>query len=252
MAVSDEIKEQKSKFKNMTGREKASYIWDYYKIHIIAGLIIIIFGSVLIRDIRENNKPTYLYAVFINSNFAVDTSNTLEDDYIRCMDIDTDKEHAYFSYDINFSDNYFDTTFIAYQQKLVALYEAKDLDIVVGPVGIMETSADCNGYGNLEELLPSDLLDELTEKGYEFYTYSGRKYTDEEKSFMDEEDLKELENFTPYVAGIYLDTCPYLNNMGEYGAYNMASDESGRPILTIPESTQRLEHAIDFVRFITQ
>lgn len=252
MAVSDEIKEQTSKLKNMTRKEKASYIWDYYKIHILVIIGIIIFATVLIKDVVENNKPTYLYAVFINSNFAVDPTGTLEDDYVRCANINPDEEHVYITFDTNFRDDYFDTTAIAYQQKLVALYQANDIDIVAGPVGIMETSADCGGYGNFEELLPADLLEELEEKGYEFYTYKGRRYDEEEKAFLDPEDLQELENFTPYIAGIYLDTCPYLNNMGEYGAFNMPTNEDERPIITIPAGTKRLDHSIEFIRFITQ
>lgn len=252
MAVSDEIKEQTRKLKDMTFKQKTEYIWEYYKIPIIIVIVVIITLCVIIRDVRENNKPTYLSAAFINSNFAVDTSNTLTDDYIRCMEIDTENEHVFISFDINLRPDSFDTVAIAYQQKLVAQYEAQDLDIVVGPVGIMETSADCNGYGNLAELLPEDLIEELTEKGYEFYTYNGRRYSDEEKSFMSKEELTALEEFTPYIAGIYLDNCPYLNNMGERGAYDMAEDEDSRPILTIPYNTLRLDHAIDFVRFITE
>lgn len=252
MAVSDEIKEQTRKLKDMTLNQKLSYIWEYYKIHIIVAVAVIITGCVLIRDVRENNKPTYLNAVFINSNFAIDTSNTLEDDFIRCNSIDTDNNHVYFAYDINFNPGYFDTTTIAYQQKLISMYQTNDLDIVAGPVLIMETSADCNGYGNLEEMLPADLLDELADRGYEFYTYKGRRYDKDELAYFSEEELNEIKNFEPYIAGIYLDTCSYLNNMGERGAWNVAESEDDRPILTIPANTQRLDKSIEFIRFIIE
>jgi len=252
MAVTDEIKEQQRKLKDMTFGEKAKYIWDYYKVHIIVSIVIIFAGFILIRDLRENQKPTYLYAVFLNSNFAADATNTLEDDYIRCRNVDTENEHVYFSYDINFSDGYFDTVSLAYQQKLVGLYETGDLDIVIGPVKVMETSADCNGYGDFSKLLPEELIEDLKERGYEFYTYKGHRYTEDDMQYLDEEDIKAIEEFEPYIAGIYLDNCSYLNNMGEYGAYSPAESEDDRPILTIPYNTQRLDKAIDFIKFITE
>lgn len=252
MAVSDEIKEQQKKLKDMTFKGKVSYIWEYYKIHMIVATIVIIGVCVFIRDFRENQKPTHIYAAFINCNFNFDTTNTLEDDYVRTREIDTSKEHVYFSYDINLDPDYFDTASLAFQQKLVSLYQAGEIDIVAGPVGIMETSADCNGYADITKILPQDLLDELADREYEFYYYPGHKYDEDELSFMDEEERALVENFEPYIAGIYLDTCSYLNNMGEYGAYDLTDDESKRPILTIPVTTKRPEAAIDFIRFIIE
>lgn len=252
MGVSDEIRQQQKKLKDMTLKGKISYIWDYYKYVIIVGLIVIIGIIFTARDIIDNNKPVRFYGVFINSNFAVDLSNTLEDDYVRCMGVDTDTEHVYFSYDINLMPDAFDTTSIAYQQKLVSLYTNGDLDIVTGPVDVMESAADCGGYSNLYDVLPAELIDELEEKGYELYTYHGRRYFEDEYEYMSEEDKAAIDNFEPYVAGIYLDNCSYLNNMGERGMYNLSQDEDKRPILAIPVTTKRLDKSIEFIRFITE
>lgn len=252
MAVSDEIREQNKKIKDMTFKGKVSYIWEYYKVVILIGVAVIIGAIFLIRDVRENQKPTRLYAVFINSNFNYDNTNTLMDDYIREMNIDTGREHVFISFDINLDPDYFDTVALAYQQKLVALYDAGDLDIQVGPVGIMESSADCGGYANLMEILPADLIAELEDREYQFYTYKGHRYDEDELAYMDEEAKAAVTNAEPYIAGIYLDTCSYLNNMGEYGAYDLTEDPDKRPILTIPASTNRPDAAIGFVRFLLQ
>lgn len=252
MAIYDEIKEQTNKMKDMTGKEKLRYIWDYYKIPIIAVVVVLIASVVLIRDIRENSKPTYISVAMINTNFAVDPTNTLEDDFVRCAGIDLDANNIYFGYDYSFPDDYFDTTVMAYQQRLVSQYSAGELDIVIGPVKPMVTSADCGGYSDLTQMLPEALIEDLKERGYEFFTYTGRRYTEEEKQYMEPDDIEEIENFEPYIAGIYLDNCSYLNNQGEYGAYDLATDEDKRPILTIPANTQRLDHAIEFIKFITE
>ena len=252
MAIQDEIREQTKKFKDLTPKEKLKYIWDYYKIPIIVAVAVVIFVAVLVGDIRDNNKPTYINAVFINSNIAADPGIALEDDYLRCTGVNPEEQHVFLSYDYNFSSEYFDTTMMAYQQKLMALYSAQDVDAVIGPVGIMETVADCGGYGDLEKMLPADLIDDLKERGYEFYYYSGRRYSDEEKQYLDEETLKELESFEPYVAGVYLETSSYMNNLGEYGVYSMPESEDDRPIFTIPVNTTRLDHSIELLKFLTE
>lgn len=252
MAITDEIREQTKKFKDMTPKEKAGYIWDYYKVPIIVVVVLLIGGAILISDVRNNMKPTYIEVAMINTNFAIDPSNTLEDDFVRCANVDTVNNKVFFEVDYNFPDDYFDTTAMAYQQRLVSQYSANELDVVIGPVKPMVTAADCGGYADLMEILPRELIDDLTERGYEFFTYNGRRYTDEEKTYMSAEDLEEINNFKPYIAGIYLDNCSYLNNQGEYGAYDLATNEDERPILTIPVTTQRLDHAIEFIKFITE
>lgn len=252
MAVSDEIKEQTKKLKDMTFKEKVSYIWEYYKAVMIIAVIVIVGIVVVVRDIRNNSKPTHFYAVFVNSNFRLDDTNTLEDDYIRCMNVDTDKEHVFFSYDIYLDPEYFDTTSLAYQQKLVSLYSDGDVDVVAGPVDIMESSADCNEYADLEKVLPKDLLDELEEKGYELYYYPGHRYSDDDLKYLTKEEIEALDDQEPYAAGIYLDNCSYLSNMGEYGAYDLTDDPDKRAVITIPATTKRLDRAIEFIRFITE
>lgn len=252
MAISDEIKEQTNKFKDMTPKEKANYIWDYYKIPIIVVVVLLIGGAVLLSDVKKNMRPTYISVAMINTNFSYDSTNTLQDDFVRCANINLEENNIYFGLDYNFPDDFFDTTTMAYQQRLVSQYSANELDIVIGPVKPMVTAADCGGYADLTKILPKELIDDLTERGYEFFTYNGRQYTDEEKSYMSEEDLEELDNFEPYIAGIYLDNCSYLNNQGEYGAYDLATSEDERPILTVPFTTQRLDHAIEFIKFLTE
>ena len=252
MAVADEIREQTRKIKDMTFKEKVSYIWYYYKVIIIVAAAVIVAVAFGIQNIRENQKPTCLYAVFINSNFNYDTTNTLEDDYIRVMDVDTSREHLFITFDINLNPDYFDTVALAYQQKLVSLCTSGELDVQIGPVGIMESSADCGNYANLMEFLPADLIAELEDREYEFYTYKGHRYGDDELAMMDEQSRKAIAEMEPYIAGIYLDNCSYLNNMGEYGAYDLTDVQDDRPILTIPANTMRPEAAIGFVRFLLQ
>ena len=246
--------EQRKKFKELDFKGKLTFIWDYYKWAFIGGICVIVVLSVFIRDCRENLKPVYLDALMINSNFSFDTTNTLDSDYVSQIGFDTDEYNYYIDTSVNLSEDNFDTTMVAYQQKIVSMYAAGELDVVIGPKNIMEGSADCECYGNLSEILPQDLIDELIDRDYEFYYYDAKAIAErkaaEDPEYTDERSEDELPD--TYFAGIYLDNCSYLNNNGEYGAYDLATEEDERPIFTIPANAPHTDHAVEFLRFLIE
>ena len=136
----------------------------------------------------------------------------------------------------------FDTTMIAFQQRLIASYAAQDIDVVIGPKKIIEGPANCDAYADLNKVLPADLISDLEDRGYELYYFDPA---------ADEIEDYEGEDLTPYCAGVYLDNCAYLNNMGESGAYPVAETEDDRPVFTIAANSLRIDHAIGFLEFLT-
>ncbi len=235
------VVEEPVKFKDLDRKKKAEFIWDYYKFWIIGGLIAIVLLCTFISDYRENSKPTYLYVEMLNSNFGFDNTNTLYDDFVREEGIDLSKEHLTIGTEASLSVDNFDTTMIAFQQRLVANYASGDLDVVIGPKEIIEGPANWDCYANFDQIVPKDLMDELRDREYDFYVFDPSK---------DEIEESEGEDVSPYIAGIYLDNCSYLNDQGEYGAYPVAQSEGERPVLAISANSKRIDHAIEFVRFL--
>ncbi len=233
--------EEPLKFSDLDGKRKAEFIWDYYKWLIIGGIIVAILVFTFIRDYRENSKPVYLYVEMINSNFGYDNTNTLYDDFVSEAEIDLSQEQLTIGTEAVLSVDNFDTTMIAFQQRLVANYASGDLDVVIAPKEIIEGPANWDCYAKFDEIIPQDLMEELKDREYDFYYFDPSK---------DEVEDYEGEDLTPYCAGIYLDTCSYLNDQGEYGAYPVAETEDKRPVLTITANTKRPDHAIEFVRFL--
>lgn len=239
--IRDQSEKQDEKFSELSGTKKAEYIWDYYKWWIIGAVIAIIAVCVFIRDYRENSKPTYLYAEMLNTYFGYDKSNTLYDDFVKAEGIDLTKEHLTIGMDTTLSVENYDTTMLAYQQRLIANYSAGELDVVIGPKEIMEGPANCDNYADFSVIIPEDLKEDLEDRGYEFYYFDPSK---------DEIEDYEGEDVTPYWAGIYLDDCAYLNNMGENGAYPVADTEDDRVVFTIAANSKRVDHAVEFLRFL--
>ena len=241
--IKDQSGKADTRFSELDRKKKAEYIWDYYRWWIIGGIIVVVLLTIFIRDYRENSKPTYLDVEILNTYFGYDKSNTLYDDFVREEGIDLSKEHLTISMDTTLSTDNFDTTMIAFQQRLLASYAAQEVDVVIGPKKIIEGPANCDAYANFEKILPPDLLADLKDRDYELYYFDPA---------ADEIDDAEGEDLTPYCAGIYIDNCAYLNNMGEAGAYPVAESEDDRPVLTIAANSLRIDHAIEFLRFITQ
>lgn len=238
MAMFDEIKEQTVKLKDMNWKQRADYIWHYYKwwiIGIIGGIICLIS---IISSIIENSKPTYLHAEFLNSNLFYEEYNQIDDDFAAYAGIDTNKTPLFIITTTVLNSN--SQVESAYSEKIriLAEYSANELDVVCGPESVLLNDADIGAYGNLEEILPDGMLDELISKGYEPFYYTETP-----------DDEKPDETIT-YIGGIYIDNCPYLNKQGEAGAYT--SVENDRPVLTIAVNTTRLENAIQFIKFLTQ
>lgn len=241
--IREQSSKEETKFSELDRKKKAEYIWDYYRWWIIGGIIAVIAVTIFIRDYRENSKPTYLDVEMLNTYFGYDKSNTLYDDFVREEGIDLTKEHLTISTDTTLSTDNFDTTMIAFQQRLIASYAAQEVDVVIGPKKIIEGPANCSAFADFEKVLPQDLLADLKDRDYELYYFDPA---------ADEIEDYEGEDLTPYCAGIYLDNCSYLNNMGEAGAYPIAQSEDDRPVFTIAANSLRMDHAIEFLRFITQ
>ena len=234
-------KDSKELFNELSFKNKVVYIWDYYKWWFIGTIIAAVLVVTFVRSYRENSKPVYIDVEFLNTYLGSDLDNPLEEDFIKEAGIDTNVYNVSIGYDISLSNDVFDTTMLAYQERLVANYAAAELDVVVGPVDIMEGAANCDNYAHLDDILPQDLIDELKDREYEFYYFDPSK---------DEIEDYEGEDLTPYFAGIYLDDCSYLNNIGEYGAYGVAEKEEDRVIFTIAANTQHAEQAVEFLRFL--
>lgn len=233
--------ETKKTFSEMPIKGKIAYIWDYYKWWFIGTIIFVIVAVSFTRSYIENSKPVYIDVEMLNTFFGSDKTNTLEEDFIREAGVDLEEYNINFGFDIYMSTENYDTTMLAYQQRLMANYAAAQLDVVMGPVGIMEGPANCDGYGDLSRILPQDLIDELTDREYEFY------YFDPSKDQLEDYEGEDIE---PYFAGVYLDNCSYLNNMGEFGAYPVATKEEDRVIFTIPANSEHTDHSIEFLRFL--
>lgn len=246
--IHDEIKDQRLKFREMDFKNKVGYILDYYKWYILGAIVLVLAANALIKDVSQNRKPTYINVVILDSFLGFNQFNPLEQDYINQYDIDLNEYKLLIDTSMALSDNTDVTTLAANQQKMVAMYVGQEVDVAIGPVSSMEKSVTAECFADLGKILPKDLIDQLTDRDYEFYYIDPQKDRNEFDDEPDEADeVKE-----PYFAGVYLDNCSYLNNLGEFGSFATAEKQSDRPIFTIATNTERMDKAIEFLRFLIE
>ena len=263
MSVNEEIREQRKKLKGAGFKARFEYFWDYYKIHTIVALAVIIFVVTMVRDIA-NNKPYALYAMFINSS-GTDAQSILQDGFIQYAGIDTQKEDVLVDTTANYVSSSLDTTAIATSEKVLALISAKSLDVMVadentfGHFAGQETFTDLRDVFSEKELSQMDdrifyidqsYIDYLASDEYKDSILSGKYDSSNKYAVMVaeyEESLsfpilspKDMEN--PVPVGIKLTDSSVLT---ESGAYTSTS-----PVAGIVTNTQQVGNSKLFIEYL--
>lgn len=171
MAIADEINVQKKKMKDMTRKERFSYIWYYYRIHIIIALAVLIFLSSTIYEVATRKESAFSCAM-VNSNIFPMEDTMLPEDYAKFAGIDTD------TYDLNIENGLTidyegtDQMSYSYSQKITAMISSKQLDSLTGDPTVIDKYSSIGSFANLDEILPDDLKEKLKGKfEYYYYTY---------------------------------------------------------------------------------
>ena len=228
----------------MDTRQKLAYIRDYYKWHIIIALAVVIFLISFIRDMRENSKPSYIDIVFVNAAPYFNAEERLKPDIEAYSDIDT-KE-----YKINIdssiiigSDGDTSPATIGSTQKFLALYAAKEVDVMIAPEPVIDMYIKADIFADPTEILSPEEIDRLSQKGYTLYyrKLSERIEPEERDTLMEDKDV---------CIGIVLNNSSYLSDIGAFPADNISSNTP--VIFTFSSVSEHLESARSFLNLLTE
>lgn len=265
MSVNEEIREQQKKLKDMSFTEKMAYFWEYYKIHTIIAVAVIIVVAVIIKDIT-NNKPNALYAMCINVE-GTDAQFELQDGFAEYAGIDTGKESVLVDTNANFLSSTSDSSAVATSEKVMAVLSTKTLDVMLadensfGHFAGQETFMPLTEYFSEDELkglsdhiyyIDQSLIDYLTSDEYTDYLLTNKydesnKYAKlaanyQETFVFPQMSYEEMEN--PVPIGIILENSKVLT---ETGAYTQKT-----PIAGVIINTQHLDNAKSFIKYLLE
>lgn len=167
-SVIEEIREQQKKaFATMTPKEKLAYFWDYYKIHTIVAIAVIVFVIAFINSYRSN-KPIAFYAVMLNADSYGDNAavaNTWSEGFMEYAGIDPAAYQVNIDTSVTISADGGDQYEVANRQKMMAMMHAGDIHAIVADTETFEGYARLEYFYDLkstfseEELAPyADLL----------------------------------------------------------------------------------------------
>lgn len=216
-------KEQWNRLKDKPFKEKFSYFWYYYKFHTLGTLFVIFCIVMFVIAYKENSKEPSIYVALINSNYMTSVETPLMDDFVKSRNIDTDAHPAKFDISMTMADDVADDGSVANSQKLMALFNGHDVDVIVADQWVIEEYASLSAFYNLEELLPEDIYLKIQDKLF-YYT---------------------KEDGTTTAIGFYGDGLSKLMVNNGYSAKNP-------PIVTIASTSERTDISIDFIRYLLE
>lgn len=187
-SVIEEIREQQKKaFATMTPKEKLAYFWDYYKIHTIVAIAVIVFIIAFINSYRSN-KPIAFYAVMLNADSYGDNAavaNTWSEGFMEYAGIDPAAYQVNIDTSVTISADGGDQYEVANRQKMMAMMHAGDIHAIVADTETFE------GYARLEYFY--DLKSTFSEE--ELAPYADLLYYTDGAAFDEEtgDTLEEME-----------------------------------------------------------
>lgn len=164
------------KLKAMTWKDRAWYIWAYYKVHIALTIAALLILQVAATSLYRSTFHTALYCMIINSQSQEEINLApIQEDFAQYLGLSKKELINAESNFITYGDNASELSY-ATMAKVSALVFSKDLDIIIGDTATIQHFASLDGYMDLEKDLPSELLSLVQDRLYYASREDGSEY----------------------------------------------------------------------------
>lgn len=255
MAMQDEVKEQHTKLKDMTFRQKLSYFWDYYKVHTFVVLFILLIAGIFVRDAA--NAKDYAFAGVLLNSYAINSQDGLQAEFAEYAGIDTNTYDCYIDTSSSLSYETMSPMDLAVSQRIIAMAQTNGIDVLV---------SDTEPFSNYaRSMMFVDLRKELSPEEYARYE-DDFYYIDAALTDMNDNEMSYDENGAPQVVdtsidhrnpsamedpmpvGIYL---THSARLKEWSCYSgAAADEP--PVFGFVYSSNRKDVSHRFLQYLTE
>lgn len=255
MSIWDETKEQHQKMKGKPLKEKWSYFWEYYKVHTLVILLVLVCGSWFIYDIVSAKEEAFC-AILVNA-YGQEDQTAFSTDFAEYAGIDTTTQECFLDTIATLDYSVMGQSDYAYSQRIYALAQSGSLDVFISD------TEPFDNYGLSELFL--DLREELTEEEYTkfepYFFYIDRaaiQARDEgEEAIYGEDGLWEISDSSidhsdpttmedPIPIGIYLEDCK------KFEQWNCYTYMKETPIFGFVCTSERKEMAHLFLQYLTE
>ena len=160
----EEGQKEKTKLQNMSWKDRAWYIWEYYKIHMALVGVLFLFLYLAWTIAYNSTFTTRLSYVVINdSNAETAGLEALDQDFRTYMGYGKkDKAGINSSLHINTADITSELEY-ASMAKISALVASNDLDMIITDATTLRYYMGMDAFADLEQTLPADLWQQIKE-----------------------------------------------------------------------------------------
>lgn len=168
--IKDSLREERKKLKDMNGKDKLWYIWEYYKIPIISVFVSLFLIISIASAIYNNRFETGLNCVILNSQFTSDSTSPddyFDKDFRQYINLPEDtKIEVNHSMSLSFEESSMSDFTYAELAKLSAMITSKELDVIIGRKDSIDHFGKMDGFTDLKELLSPEEYEKVKDKIY--------------------------------------------------------------------------------------
>jgi hypothetical protein len=161
------INDEKSKMSTMTGKEKVSYIWEYYKLFIIIFVCACAFLVYMIKLTSRERIDYRLYVTMVATTADVGNDSDFQDGFLDYIGFDKKDYPVYFDNECYFDYSKNSAVGNSYYESLVTYIEAGIDDAVIMDRDNLTSFGESGRLLDLE----SESCESIREKYGEYFIY---------------------------------------------------------------------------------
>lgn len=252
MAIHDEIREQQKKMKGKSFQDKLEYFWDYYKVHTLAAIFIVVLAVIFVRDIATAKDEAFS-ATLLNA-YGGERQSEFQNSFTEFAGIDTEVYECYIDTSSTLSSNMSSESDLAIFQRTIAMSQTAGLDILMADLPSFNRFATNGMFLDLRSILTDEEYARYEPCFY--YIDDAARDNDSYDEVLDAldgvADIHETDHTDPSAmedpvpVGIYL---PDSAKLKEFGCYTLTGET---PIFGFVFSTERLDTARQFLHYLTE
>ena len=260
MNINEEKRHQWQALKGMGFKAHWDYFWDYYKVHVIVAVILIVGIFSLVKDI-VNQKPDAINVSIVNAAGISDAS-LLQTGFAEYEKIDTTKYNVAIDSTSAINLKNPDSYTIANSERIYSMIAAHDLDVIMADEDVFDNYSKNEMFIDLREYFSEEELNELGDKIFYVDTadyHSNDDYFEEGASGDAQSEDAGSENGSDSASGdtqnsdanvdhelipvgVILKDNHYLNELEYY--------QQTTPVVGLAVSSERSAVGADFIRYL--
>lgn len=216
LSENETFREERQKLKDLKGRKKIQYIWDYYKIPILVVLAVVIGVSSYVRTILSE-KEAVLYTTVVDMEYDEALAKKMDTDFVSdCLGLNPSRQEVFLSPTTFFTEEEADMNIqyaIALQTRTLADLSAHRMDVVLMDQKALDGYAGEGYLMDLDTFLSEQepaLLDELQP----FLTRATVILSDNQSEVLLNEELEYEAVTEEQAVGINVSDWPFFADAG--------------------------------------